>query len=330
MSEKKKILFTLYHLGPRMVPYVRQLQEKGFEVICNPHNRFYTEEELCAAVRGVFGTIAAAEPYTERVFEEAKDLRIVARWGVGYDRIDLDAATRHGVLIAMAFGANHEAVADLTLALMGALGENVVRHHLRVKRGGWGFESHPGLWRSTVGIIGLGRIGKAVARRCRGFEIRLLAYDTVPDVAFAREHQISLVPLERLLREADYVTLHAPHTPETEDLINRERLALMKPTAFLINTARGGLVDEEALYEALASGKIAGAGLDTFKREPPIDSPLLSLDNVIATPHSGGNNLSAEALVAERCISAVAGLTEGTGPERQYLLNPEVLQSRSA
>ena len=170
MSEKKKVLFTLYHLGPRMVPYVQRLQEKGFEVICNPHKRFYTEEELCAAVRGVFGTIAAVEPYTERVFEEAKDLRIVARWGVGYDRIDVAAATRHGVLIAMAFGANHEAVADATLALMAALGENVVKHYLRVKGGGWGCDAHPGLWRLTVGIVGLGRIGKAVARRCRGFE----------------------------------------------------------------------------------------------------------------------------------------------------------------
>ena len=286
-----------------------------------PRARAYTEEELIAALPGVFATVAADEPYTDRVFQAAKDLRIVARWGVGYDNVNVPAATRHGVVIAMAFGTNHEAVADGALALMAALGENLMQHHLRVKGGGWGSEAYPGLWRSTVGIVGLGRVGKAVARRCRGFEMRIVAHDTVQDRAFADTHGITFVPLELLLREADFVTLHVPHLLETENLITRDRLALMKPTAFLINTARGALVDEEALYDALKSRRIAGAGLDTFRREPPIQSPLLTLDNVVLSPHGLGNSLRADAAMGERCLKAIMAVARGDSPETEYVVS---------
>lgn len=325
MSPKRKVLFTLHYLGERGAPYIARLEQEGFEVICNPLGRMYTEAELIDALPGVFATIASSEPYTERVFREATDLRIVARYGVGYDRIDVAAASRHGVVIAMAFGTNHEAVADWTLGLMGALVQKVLQHHLRVMGGGWGFEAHPGLWRSTVGIVGLGRIGKAVARRCRGFEMRVLACDPEPDAAFARSHDVTLVSLDTLLSEADIVTLHAPHTPDTENMINRERLALMKPTAFLINTARGPLVDEEALVEALTTGRIAGAALDVFKVEPPTGSPLLHLDNVLLSPHTAGSNQTSEAAMANRCIGSILAVARGESPGSEYLLNPEAL-----
>jgi D-3-phosphoglycerate dehydrogenase len=164
--------------------------------------------------------------------------------------------------------------------------------------------------------VGIGqRIGKAVARRCRGFEMRVLAYDAAPDIAFAREHGIRFVPLDTLLSEADIVTLHAPHTPETENLINHERLALMKPTAYLVNTARGGLVDEVALCEALASGRLAGAGLDVFRKEPPTASPLLDLANVVLSSHSAGSNATSEAAGANRCIDSILAMARG-GPGR--------------
>lgn len=324
-SSHLRVLMALHHLGERVTPYVRRLEREGFEVIRNPVGRCLTEDELVEILPGIFATIAAIEPYTDRVFEAARDLKIVARYGVGYDQVDVAAATRHGVAVAMAFGTNHEAVADSTLTLMAAMVGNVIQHHLTVSRGGWGMEIHPGLWRATVGIVGLGRIGKAVARRCRGFEMRILAYDAVPDVAFAQDNGIHLVPLDRLLREADIVTLHAPHTPETENLIDRERLALMKPTAYLVNTARGGLVDEVALYAALTSGRLAGAGLDVFRKEPPAGSPLLGLDNVVLSPHCAGSNATSEAAVADRCIDSIVALARGEGPELEYLLNPEVL-----
>lgn len=324
---RPKVLMALYHLGERANPYIARLEREGFEVVGNPVGRCLTEDELVRILPGVFATIAAVEPYTERVFRAATDLRIVARYGVGYDAVDVAAATRHGVAVAMAFGTNHEAVADSAFTLMAAVVGHVVRHHLRVSRGEWRIDPHPGLWRATVGIVGLGRIGKAVARRCRGFDMRVLAYDTNPDVAFAKENGIALLPLERLLREADVVTLHAPHTPETENLINRERLALMKATAYLVNTARGGLVDEAALYEALASGRLAGAGLDVFKNEPPTASPLLGLDNVVLSPHCAGANATSEAAMASRCIDSILACARGVGPAPEYLLNPETLRS---
>jgi D-3-phosphoglycerate dehydrogenase len=252
-------------------------------------------------------------------------LKIISRWGVGYDYIDVEAATRHNVLISMAFGGNHEAVADATLAMMGALGENIIRHHMQMLKTGWGGEAHPGLWRRTVGILGLGRIGKAVARRCRGFDMKILAYTRTPDPDYARENGITLVSLETLLKESDYVTLHVPYNPVTEKLINRERLALMKPNAYLINTSRGGLLDEEALYDALACKKIAGAALDNYRGKPPIVSPLLSLDNIVLSPHTSGNDLNAESQVGNLCTGAIEAFSEGKGPDKQYLLNPEVL-----
>jgi len=318
---------ALYHLGERVAPYVQRLEREGFEVVLNPAGRCLTEEEMVRILPGIFATIAGIEPYTECVFQAARDLKIVARYGVGYDKVDVAAATRHGVAIAMAFGTNHEAVADSTFTLMAAIVGKVVPAHLCVKSGGWGKDLHPGLWRATVGIIGLGRIGKAVARRCRGFEMRILAYDAVPDAAFARENGVHLVPLDTLLREADIVTLHAPHSPETENLINRERLALMKPAAYLVNTARGGLVDEAALYDALASGRLAGAGLDVFRKEPPTGSPLLDLANVVLSPHSAGSNATSETAGANRCIDSILAMARREGPESEYLLNPEVLRS---
>jgi len=324
MSEKKKVLVTVLHLGERLDPYARRLEEEGFEVLrlaARPG-----EDELIQRLQGVFGTIAALEHYNDRVFREAKALRVVARFGVGYDRVDVDAATRHGVVLAMAFGCNHEGVADWTLTLMGAVYGKLLEAHQRVASGGWGHGARPGLWKKTVGLIGLGRIGKAVARRCRGFDMRLLATEVLPDHAFAREYGVTFVPLETLLREADIVSVHAPHLSGTEKLINRKTLALMKPTAVLINTARGGLVDEAALYEALSTGRIAGAGLDVFCDEPPAGSPLLGLGNVVLSPHQAGDDLTSEAAVMGRCIESIVAMARGRHPGAEYIVNPAALK----
>jgi phosphoglycerate dehydrogenase-like enzyme len=328
MSDAPKVLGTVYHLTAREAPYLRRLEQAGFEVVRNPLGRHYTESELIDALPGVFATLAGGEPYTERVFAAAPDLRMVARFGVGYDMIDVPAATRHGVAIAMAFGANHEAVADFTLALMLGLSTSLLGHHQRAKSGGWGCGFHAAFWGATVGIVGLGRIGRAVARRCRGFEMRVLAHDIQPDPAYARAHSIELVPLDALLRESDFVTIHAPHTKATENLIGRRELAQMKPSAYLVNTARGALVDEDALHEALAAGRIAGAGLDVFKREPPTGSPLLALDNVLLTPHAAGMDVTAEAAMANRCIDSILALARGQHPGEAYVLNPDALTHR--
>ena len=325
----KRVLVTVVPLYKREAPYLRRLEEAGLEVVRKVGNQGkLTEAELIGALPGVFATLASSEPYTARVFESAPDLRVVSRWGVGYDAVDVTAATRHGVAVCTAVGANHEAVADYAVALMCALQRGLLQNHRMITAGQWRTEFRPGLWRATVGIVGLGRIGQAVARRCRGFEMRILGHETLPDFGFVRQHGIELTSLEDLLRQSDLVTLHCPATPETRHLINRERLALMKPTAQLVNTARGSLVDEAALHEALTTGRLAGAGLDVFEREPLTSSPLFGLDNVILSPHVAGVDLTSEAAMANRAIDSILAVWQGQVPAKECLLNPEALAPR--
>jgi phosphoglycerate dehydrogenase-like enzyme len=322
-----KVLVAIPRRHEAMDAGLGRLQAAGCELVLNPHGRTLRPDELSAMLAGCFASIAGGERYDEAVFAAAPELKVVARMGVGYDAVDVAAATRHGVAVAMGFGTNHEAVADLAFALMAALGNRLFAYHQEVMEQRWGGHFHPAMWRSTVGILGLGRIGRALARRCRGFEMRVLAYDTVADPAYAEAAGIELVGLEELFQEADFVSVHAPHDPGSDKIVNAERLALMKPSAFVINTARGGLVDEAALYEALQSGRIAGAGLDVFAVEPlPAESPLRNLPNVILTPHCAGGSISAVGLMTERCVDNVLAVKERRSPGDQYLLNPEVLR----
>jgi len=325
----RRVLVTVPHTYQRDAPYLRRIEAAGLDVErrigrCGK----LTEDELLQALPGVFATLASSEPYTERVFRAAPDLRVVARWGVGFDAIDVEAATRHGVVVCTAVGANHEAVADYAVSLMCALQRGLLRNHRLITGGQWKTEFRPGLWRATVGIVGLGRIGQAVARRCRGFAMTILAYEPYPDRDFVREHGVELVSLEELLRRADLVTLHCPATAENRHLINRERLALMKPTAHLVNTARGALVDESALHEALATGRIAGAGLDVFEKEPLFDSALFGLDNVVLSPHVAGIDETSEVAMANRAIDAILAVWRGEAPPGECVVNPEALRPR--
>jgi phosphoglycerate dehydrogenase-like enzyme len=175
----------------------------------------------------------------------------------------------------------------------------------------------------TLGIVGLGRIGKAVAVRGACFGMPLLAFEPYPDAAFVKQYGIRLVPLDQLLRESDYASIHVPLTAESRDLIDRRRLALMKPTAYLINTARGGLVNEADLYEALRAGKLAGAALDVFEQEPPPITPLLEMDNVVLTPHAAGVDTQSRDDMALSAARAVVALSRGEWPAEQ-VVNPEV------
>jgi D-3-phosphoglycerate dehydrogenase len=321
-----KVLVALPTVHGHLHGALERLRVAGCEIVFNPHGRMLREDELAAALRDVVATIAGTEPYTERVFAAAPQLKVVARSGVGYDAIDVAAATRHRVAIAMGFGANHNAVADFAFSLMAALASKLIPYHALVADGRWQRSAHMPLWQATTGIIGLGRIGQALARRCRGFEMRVLAYDVLPDAGFAQQHGVELVDLATLFAAADFISVHAPHTAETHAIVSRERIALMKPTAFLINTARGGLVDEAALAEALRDGRIAGAGLDVFEVEPlPLDSPLRDLPNVVMTPHCAGSSIDAIAAMADRCVDNALALLHDRNPGADYVLNPEVI-----
>lgn len=305
------------------------LVHAGYTVEVNESFRLPSEAELIEKLKdGVVATIAGGEPYTARVLETAPSLKIVARWGVGYDKVDVAAATRAGIPIAMAFGANHESVAEYAHAMALALACRIGPRNAMVKQGAWFFDGfHPGLWGRIAGIVGLGRIGAAMARRCRGGAMEVLVYDP-----FATDEQLlalgaSRASLEDLLRRSDLVSIHAPSTPQTRHMIDATRLALMKPTAILVNTSRGPLIDEAALVAALEAGLIGGVGLDVFETEPlPESSPLRRFENVLLSPHVSGMDRQAERLVTERCIANILDFFNGRQHAlRPYVINPDVL-----
>lgn len=320
---RPKVLITPTALADLQADFLDVLRKGGFE-ICYPSRRAaLNEDELCRELPGMWATLASMEPYTERVFAAFPELKVVARVGVGYDAVDVRAATAHGVAITITPGTNQDTVAEHTFALLLGLAKNIRHVDRSTREGRW--ERLPTLpvRGQTLGIVGLGRIGKAVAVRGECFGMRLLAYEAAPDMEFAKKHHVSLVPLKQLLAESDYVTLHAPATSETRHLINRDSLALMKPTAFLINTARGGLVNEADLVHALQNHRLAGAGLDVFENEPPGDNALLRLENVLITPHTAGVDLKSRDDMARAAAEAVVALHRGEWPAFQ-IINPEV------
>lgn len=306
-------------------PGRRRLADAGFEVIdAGPGPR--DEEALAAALEGYDAVIAGDERYTEVVMVQAAMLKTIARWGVGVDSVDLDAATRLGIVVTNTPGLLVDAVADLTFALLLAVARRVAEGDRAVRAGQWSALRGSLVWGKTLGIVGVGAIGTAVARRALGFNMTVLGCDPRPRED-ARELGVRYVSLEELLREADFVSLNAPATAETCGIIGARELTLMKPTAFLINTGRGVLVDQGALYEALRDGRIAGAGLDVLAQEPPDPAdPLLRLSNCVLMPHSGSNE---HETVARINCQVAENVIEAFGDEApQFCVNQEVWVQR--
>jgi phosphoglycerate dehydrogenase-like enzyme len=303
--------------------FVEVLREAGFELVYPNTGTQLLEDELMAFLPGIKASLAGSEPYTARVLAANPQLRVIARVGVGYDAVDVAAATKHGCAVTITPGTNEGSVAEHTFCLILGLAKRLVSQHLGVKEGGWPRSVNLPLRGRTLGIAGLGRIGKAVALRGAAFGMRLLAYDPIPDTTFATHHHITLVPFERLLTESDYLTLHLPVSTESRYLINRDTLALMKPTAFLINTARGAVVNEADLLDALRNKRLAGAGLDVFEEEPPGKHPLFELDNVLLTPHAAGTDVQSRDDMALSAARAIVSLSRGEWPAEK-IVNPEV------
>ncbi|CCO50204.1 Major facilitator family transporter (fragment) [Vibrio nigripulchritudo SOn1] len=312
-------------------PIFNPLVERGYEVIVNETHRLPTEEQLIVMVsdENVVATIAGGEPYTEKVFNHSKGLKIVARWGVGYDKVDITAAAKHGIPVAMAFGCNHESVAEFAFSMATSLACNLINYNQLVKNKVWTFEDfHHGLWNHTAGVIGFGRIGRAMAERCLGAKMQVLVCDPLADKAQVEELGAKLVSFEELLEKSDLVSVHAPNTPETKHMISTRQFELMKSSAILINTSRGPLIDEEALYNALVDKQIFAAGLDVFEVEPlPLHSKLRELNNVILTPHVSGMDKNARKLVTKRCIDNILSYLDGDMSSIQpYVVNSQLLE----
>jgi ribulose-phosphate 3-epimerase len=309
-----RVLVTSRSFGPHCPEAVARLRAANCEIVSLQSGRPPTQEELLSAMGDVDALIAGTEQLTARVLEGARRLRVIARHGVGYEHVDLEAARARGIVVAVCGDVIAESVADMTLALLLALVRQVPQGDRAVRRGEWprcvGIE----LRDRICGLVGFGRIGKAVCRRARSLGMRVVASDVYRDEQFAASWQVTYLPLEELLQMADVVSLHVPVTSETVRMINRQRLAQMKPGAYLINTARGELIDEEALVEALRSGHLGGAACDVFLQEPPGSHPLLTLDNFIATPHSAGQTVEGLRRMGENTVENVLRVLAGAEP----------------
>ncbi|TAM71352.1 MAG: phosphoglycerate dehydrogenase [Microbacteriaceae bacterium] len=240
--------------------------------------------------------VRSATKVDAEAIASAPKLRVIARAGVGLDNVDIKAATTAGVMVVNAPTSNIISAAELTIGHILSLARHIPAGHASLADGQWRRSKYTGveLYEKTIGIIGLGRIGALITARLQAFGTSIIAYDPYVTSARAQQLGVQLVGLEELLASSDFITIHMPRTPETVGMISDAQLALMKPSAFIVNVARGGLIDEDALFRALSAGAIAGAGLDVFVSEPPADSPLLSLDNVVVTPHLGASTDEAQ------------------------------------
>jgi phosphoglycerate dehydrogenase-like enzyme len=270
---------------------------------------------------------ASMDQFTSAVLgsKEARRLQLISRWGVGYDAIDIPAATHHGVVVAYTPGLLNDAVADYAMALLFAVARRVHEGHLTMREGKWAGSWGHDISGKTLGIIGCGRIGQAVAKRASGFNLRLLGHDLAPN-SDAEKLGIQFVSLDQLLAESDFISLHAALTPESRGLIGEAQLRRMKPSAYLVNTARGAIVDEAALLRALDEKWIAGAALDAYAVEPlPADHPLRTAPNLLLTPHQASFGVETGARVSEAAAQAIVDLHAGRPP--RWVVNPDVYKS---
>lgn len=289
----KKILATPRSFGKASRAPIQLLEEAGYEVILNPYGKIMSEEELIEAMEDVAGVIIGVDPLTAKVLEHAKNLRAISKYGVGTDNIDLAKAAELGIPVSITRGANSNAVADYAFALMMACARRVVEIHNRCAARDWSKLTTTDVSGKTLGILGLGAIGRGVARRAQGFDMKVLAYDPYWDSAYAQSNNIQSADPDTIYRTCDFISLHLPLTGETKGMIGRKQFQLMKPTTVLVNTARGGIIDEEALAEALENNMIYAAGVDAFEHEPPTLEKLYTLPNLIMGSHCAASTTGA-------------------------------------
>lgn len=265
-------------------PPLQHLLQQGMRIVTNPHKRKLTEDEIIELLsNGAMGLIAGIEPLTERVFQASPQLKVISRCGAGLDSVDLNAAKQRGISVLNTPEAPAQAVAELTMGFILSLLRQTAIIDRAVRQKEWPRTQGRLLAAQTVGIVGLGHIGRRVARLCQAFEASVIAHDPFPSQV---PEGVALVSLEQLLARADVITLHLPYSADTHHLLDARAFAAMKPEAIVINAARGGLLDENALADALKSGKVSAAALDVFEQEP-YQGPLLEIDNITLTSHVG-------------------------------------------
>ena len=309
-----RVLVTSPAFDPDAPQSGARLAKAGVEFKLAPKLGARSPAEVAELVADCFGAMVSTDPFDESVFAAAPDLRIVARVGVGYDAIDVEAASRAGVVVTTTPGANEETVADHTLALMLAAVRRIAEHDRNMRAGKWDRFGPMLSWElhgKVAGIVGAGAIGAKVIRRLQGFAVRVLFFDPVVATCEGAE---KVDRLEDLLSAADVVSLHTPLLPATRGLIGAREIALMGPDAILVNVARGGLVDEAALAAALTSGALRAAAFDVFVDEPPTDASLTELPNLVLSPHIGGVGVGSMTAMIDRAAASILELIQGTRP----------------
>ncbi|MGJ7045134.1 phosphoglycerate dehydrogenase [Thermoanaerobacterium thermosulfurigenes] len=313
---KGKILITPRSLCHKKNDIIEMLND--YEVLMNETGRPFEENELNELIQDVDGIIVGVDKINRGILDNAKNLKVITKYGVGLDNIDIEYAKKLGIKITYTPGANKESVADLVFTMILELSRQLFKMDKIVRDNRWDKVIGREVYGKVIGIIGTGNIGKSVAKRATGFDMRILGYDMFPDYEFAKEIGMEYVDSQTLLKNSDYITLHIPFTESMHHFIDREELEMIKTTAYIINTSRGELINEEALYEALKQKRLAGAALDVFEIEPPYNSKLIKLENVILSPHCGASTEDAINRMNMMAVEGLKSVLEGKEPKFVY------------
>ena len=299
-----KVLISAPYFQPVVDNYQQLFEQNDIEILVPPVNERFSEAELLDLIDGVDGVIGGDDRFTARVLEKAKDLKVISKWGTGIDSIDQEAAARLGISVRNTPNAFTEPVADSVLGYILCFARKLPWMDRDIRSGLWEKRMGVSLRECALGVIGVGNVGKAVVRRAIGFGMRVLGNDVIePQKEFVEQTSLEVVSKEELLRQSDFVSLNCTLNPTSQHIINAPALEKMKSTAYLVNTARGALVDNEALAQALQSGQISGAALDVFENEPlPANSPFRELDNCLMAPHNSNSSPEAWERVHENTL----------------------------
>lgn len=310
---KKVALMTRHHATLICEEAREMLKNAGFEIVSNDTGKILDRDAQKALIKDAYAIVAGTEKYDRQMLEGCDNLRVVTRFGVGTDNFDLTAMKEMGLEVGVI--ANYNAVAEFALTLILSLLKNMPRYDTAARQGLWSRFEMRELTGKTVGILGFGRIGKRLAELLSGFNVNILAYDPFMNEAAAKERKVTPAALDEVLAKADILSLHLPATEETRHMINADTIAKMKDGAYIINTARGTLIDEKALHDGLTNGKLSGAALDVYEKEPiTADNPLFGLDNTVFSPHCSALTYETNYNGGIICAQSIINVAEGKKP----------------
>ncbi len=312
---KKKVLVTATNYSRLCAGAKALLEKEGFEVIENTFGRPLSFEELKDRVEDICGVVAGVDTWNEEVFKHAKNLKVIGRFGIGVDNIDLEAAKKYGIKVMNARAINSDSVAECTVGLILAVMRNLINLDKSTRAGKWERFVGNTIRGKKVGLVGFGAIAQYTAKLLAAFEADIYAYDVYPDFNAAKKLGVTMTDLDTIIRQSDIITLHVPCTPETTKLFGEKEFDLMKDSAVIVNVARGPVIDEKALYSALKSRKISGAGIDVYEVEPTTaGNPLFELDNVVCLPHSAAETYETYEAVGLATAQAILDVMNGREP----------------